>query len=208
MIEREREVRESGCFPRLYFIPGGSPELAEVNAAVRRANGVDEGTPFAAVLRLAAGAAADENAEVRAQTMHKLKQLLWPNQARLQELIVGKRASGEQEEQEVEETSDPLVTTLVELLVRSAGDPDAEVAALAGECLGHIGAVDPGRLQPAEDLAENLVLDPEGNLFLFRHYYSIVSRLIGRLPVRERGGLRGQADLHPRRLLPQVLGFL
>ena len=142
MIDHQSEL--SNHFADLYFIPG-VPELMSVNAAVKKVNKVDGNTPFAEVLKLAARPASYDNADVRAQSLQKLKQLLWPNQGKLQELIVGG------------ERAHAIITKLVNLLVRFTADPDPEVVLLAGECLGHVGAVDPGRLQQAEDLSRNLV---------------------------------------------------
>ena len=68
--------------------------------------------------------------------MYIFLQLIWLNQCRIQGLIM----SGDR--------VDPVVTSLVDSLFSATRDSDGRVVLLAGECLGLIGAVDPGRLDP------------------------------------------------------------
>ena len=83
---------EDGLSPhlhRLAFLPDHD-ELGEVNAVVRRRNGVTGQTEFRHVLRgvVQSGLRNSENSEVKAQAMRKLLQLLRHNQGKLQGLIM------------------------------------------------------------------------------------------------------------------------
>ena len=65
-----------------------------------------------------------------------LLQVLNLNQKNLQGLI------------QLNELVDPVVSDLVFLLVKCARDKDTTVSGLAAKCLGCIGAIDPGTLNP------------------------------------------------------------
>ena len=65
-----------------------------------------------------------------------LLQVLNLNQTTLQGLIL------------LNELVDPVVSNLIFLLVKCARDKDTTVSGLAAKCLGCIGAIDPGTLNP------------------------------------------------------------
>ncbi len=141
IVDREKEMKQH--FRQLCFVPD-LPELHEVNSTIKKANRITENTSFKDILYLTTKSLKNESSEVKLQALRKLKQHLWPNQSKLQELIVGA------------ERADPIVNHIVDLLVSSTLDADPEVAGLAGDCLGHVGAVDPGRLDLVQDLSSNL----------------------------------------------------
>ncbi len=140
-VEKEKGLRAH--FQHLYFVPG-IPELQEINAIIKRINRINEHTPFTDILIFTTKSVTNENSEVKTQALRKLKQLLWPNQGKVQDLIMSS------------EKVDPVINHLVEMLVKSTRDSDPEVVRLAGDCLGHVGAIDPGRLDLVEDFASNL----------------------------------------------------
>ena len=78
---------------------------------------------------------------MRALTLKKVKFLFRSSHEQLQRLVVSS------------DVVDPVIPEIVQALLSSTRDPDASIVTTAGECLGILGAVDPGRLEKNDDLS-------------------------------------------------------
>ena len=85
----------------------------------------------------------NESIEAKALTLTKLLHVLKSNQGKVQGLILAS------------EQADISITRLFNLLLgfsSISSSEDKNIASIAGQCIGSLGAVDPGRLQPICDL--------------------------------------------------------
>lgn len=120
---------------------------------------------LAAALQLSMKAIQHENVDVRIHALTSLRDMMHSNQVRLLEVkikvsaLVSSEASyisvslcvpGPQEWllQQVcaSEAVEPVISNLVSVLLKGCQDSAPEARLLCGECLGELGAVDPGRL--------------------------------------------------------------
>ncbi|XP_022800792.1 serine/threonine-protein kinase ATR-like [Stylophora pistillata] len=132
IVENKAALR--GYFHEIYFLPD-IPELRRVNAVLRTCSGNSmEKMDFRAQLRQSLKGISHESADVQRHALSKLKQLLHDNQATLHGYVLSN------------ETVDPIIPQLISVLMSSCRVTDAEVKILVAECLGELGAVDPGRL--------------------------------------------------------------
>ena len=88
-----------------------------------------------------------EAVEVRHQTLNTLKTLLDVNMGALQGLLLRT------------DQTDSVVSELVQKLMNgmSSREPDEDLRYVSAECLGRIGALDPGRIEIAPDISANSV---------------------------------------------------
>ncbi|XP_013417435.1 serine/threonine-protein kinase ATR-like isoform X2 [Lingula anatina] len=134
-------------FCELSFLPD-IPELVDINAVLKKytegsAKNQDVRTQIARALK----GVSHECLDVRLLALSKLRQTLHSNQTALHELLLGN------------ETVDPVISQLVAVLLDSCRESDSSARNVVGECLGELGAVDPGRLEfktndPKEELAK------------------------------------------------------
>ncbi|KAL3865678.1 hypothetical protein ACJMK2_043042 [Sinanodonta woodiana] len=87
-----------------------------------------------------------ETLDVRLHALSKLKKLLREEREAFFQSVIGN------------ETADPVVSQLISVLLKGCREQDPRVQSLYSECLGELGAVDPGRLEllannPKEEMA-------------------------------------------------------
>ncbi|XP_022100883.1 serine/threonine-protein kinase ATR-like [Acanthaster planci] len=122
-------------FHELYFMPDLA-ELTEVNSVLKEHREDPSSQPdLKTQLRQSIKGVTHESLDVRLHALSKLRDLLRKNQSDLHEYVMGN------------ETIDPTITELVSVLLSGCRDSDGKAQSLFGECLGELGAVDPGRLE-------------------------------------------------------------
>ncbi|RMX47129.1 hypothetical protein pdam_00018677 [Pocillopora damicornis] len=130
----ENKAALQGYFHEIYFLPD-IPELRRVSAVLRTCSGnAAKKMDLRAQLRQSLKGISHESVDVQRHALSKLKQLLHDNQATLHGYVLSN------------ETVDPIIPQLISVLMSSCRVTDAEVKILVAECLGELGAVDPGRL--------------------------------------------------------------
>ncbi|MGH0145669.1 UNVERIFIED_CONTAM: hypothetical protein FKN15_015304 [Acipenser sinensis] len=75
-----------------------------------------------------------ENVDVRIHALTSLKKMMYKNQEKLIKYVLDS------------ETVEPIISQLVTVLLKGSQDANPEARLLCGECLGELGAIDPGRL--------------------------------------------------------------
>ncbi|XP_065918364.1 serine/threonine-protein kinase ATR-like isoform X5 [Dysidea avara] len=108
------------------------PMLVDVNTVLKQSSG--EKNPVK-LLRNVLKGVSHENADVRSNALCTLKKLLTEDKVQLHKLILGN------------ELVDPLVVTVIKMLLSACCDQDLHIRKLLGECLGELGAIDPRRIQ-------------------------------------------------------------
>ncbi|XP_038072304.1 serine/threonine-protein kinase ATR-like [Patiria miniata] len=122
-------------FHELYFMPDLA-ELNEVNSVLKEHREDPSSQPdLKTQLRQSIKGVTHESLDVRLHALSKLRDLLRKNQSSLHEYVMGN------------ETVDPTITELVSVLLSGCRDSDTKAQSLFGECLGELGAIDPGRLE-------------------------------------------------------------
>ncbi|XP_033634079.1 serine/threonine-protein kinase ATR-like [Asterias rubens] len=122
-------------FHELYFMPD-IPELIEVNSVLKEHREDPSSQPdLKTQLRQSMKGVTHESLDVRLHALSKLRDLLHRNQSALHEYAIGN------------ETVDLTVTELISVLLSGCRDSDIKAQSLFGECLGELGAVDPGKLE-------------------------------------------------------------
>ncbi|MGH0146107.1 UNVERIFIED_CONTAM: hypothetical protein FKN15_045088 [Acipenser sinensis] len=89
-----------------------------------------------------------ENVDVRIHALTSLKKMIYKNQEKLIKYVLDS------------ETVEPIISQLVTVLLKGSQDANPEARLLCGECLGELGAIDPGRL----DLS---ITDTQGKSSMF-----------------------------------------
>lgn len=136
---------------------------------------------LAAALQLAMRAVQHENVDVRIHALTSLRDMMHSQQVGssfkcvlVATTAVGKLALGLQEwllrQVCASEAVEPVISSLVSVLLKGCQDSSPEARLLCGECLGELGAVDPGRL----DLSRT---DTNGdrNTFVVSRWTSVTS---------------------------------
>ena len=141
IIEHQTDLKDQFRF--LHFIPEVM-ELVEINSLIRKHCGIDENTKFKEIINVLIIPLKNETAEVKALALKKLRHLFRMNQGRLQGLIV------------TNDLVDPMISRVIESLIQCSQDSDPVIVNFAGQCLGLIGALDPGRLERPDDLSGNM----------------------------------------------------
>ncbi|KFM65500.1 Serine/threonine-protein kinase ATR, partial [Stegodyphus mimosarum] len=132
IIEKRSYLSE--FFHDLYFVPE-TPGLQEINAVLKNYNENPSSiTDFYSLLCHSLRGISHENLEVRLHALEQLKQVLHINQTAIHEHLLGR------------ETVDNLLSNLVATLISGCREPDTRIRTALGECLGELGAIDPGRL--------------------------------------------------------------
>ncbi|XP_060098281.1 serine/threonine-protein kinase ATR [Heteronotia binoei] len=118
----------------IYFLPE-HPILREIQIVLQEyRKETSRSTDLQTALQLSMRAIQHENVDVRIHALTSLKELLYKNQ---ESLIKYATAS---------ETVEPVISQLVTVLLIGCQDVNSQARLLCGECLGELGAVDPGRL--------------------------------------------------------------
>ncbi|XP_058044288.1 serine/threonine-protein kinase ATR isoform X2 [Ahaetulla prasina] len=132
----------------IYFLPD-HPELKEIQIVLQEyRKETSRSTDLQTVLQLSMKAIQHENVDVRIHALTSLKETLYKNQETLIKYSMDS------------ETVEPVVSRLVTVLLIGCQDVNSHVRLLSGECLGELGAIDPGRL----DFSTS---DNQGKGFLF-----------------------------------------
>ncbi|KAF4801806.1 hypothetical protein TURU_031252 [Turdus rufiventris] len=91
-------------------------------------------TDLQTALQLSMRAIQHENVDVRIHALTSLKETLYRNQEELIKYVTDS------------ETVEPVISQLVTVLLIGCQDANSQARLLCGECLGELGAIDPGRL--------------------------------------------------------------
>ncbi|KAK7116236.1 hypothetical protein V1264_001954 [Littorina saxatilis] len=133
VVDNRAELQE--YFHEIYFLPD-LPELADASAVLKQytddpSSQADVRTQVIYCIK----GAKHESLDVRSHALSRLRKLLRENRDSIYDLILGS------------ESTEPVVSELVSLLLRGCQESDSKMQCLYGQCLGELGALDPGRLQ-------------------------------------------------------------
>ncbi|KAM9604545.1 LOW QUALITY PROTEIN: serine/threonine-protein kinase ATR [Trichechus inunguis] len=118
----------------IYFLPD-HPELKTIKAVLQEyRKETSESTDLQTTLQLSMKAIQHENVDVRIHALTSLKETLYKNQEALIKYATDS------------ETVEPVISQLVTVLLKGCQDANSQARLLCGECLGELGAIDPGRL--------------------------------------------------------------
>ncbi|XP_066508582.1 serine/threonine-protein kinase ATR-like [Hoplias malabaricus] len=132
IVENREEVED--YLHEIYFLPD-HPELKNVHKVLQDyRKQTSKSTDLQAALQLSMRAIQHENVDVRIHALNSLKMMMYKNQDTLLKLVLDS------------ETVEPVLSQLVTVLLRGCQDVSPDARLLCGECLGELGAVDPGRL--------------------------------------------------------------
>ncbi|XP_069419530.1 serine/threonine-protein kinase ATR [Ovis canadensis] len=118
----------------IYFLPDHQ-ELKKIKAVLQEyRKETSESTDLQTTLQLSMKAIQHENVDVRIHALTSLKETLYKNQEKLIRYATDS------------ETVEPVISQLVTVLLKGCQDANSQARLLCGECLGELGAIDPGRL--------------------------------------------------------------
>ncbi|XP_052043584.1 serine/threonine-protein kinase ATR isoform X2 [Apodemus sylvaticus] len=118
----------------IYFLPD-HPELERIKAVLQEyRKETSESTDLQTTLQLSMKAIQHENVDVRIHALTSLKETLYKNQEKLIKYATDS------------ETVEPVISQLVTVILKGCQDANSQARLLCGECLGELGAIDPGRL--------------------------------------------------------------
>ncbi|XP_060075850.1 serine/threonine-protein kinase ATR-like, partial [Ylistrum balloti] len=146
IIVDNREVLHDH-FHEIYFLPD-IPELAECNGVLKQyVESPSSQSDLKTSLTNSTKGIAHESVDVRRHALSKLLKLLRDEKDKLYEYVNSN------------ETADPVISNLVSLLLQGCRETDPRAQCLYAECIGELGAIDPGRLElmcnnPKADLAK------------------------------------------------------
>ena len=138
----QNQTNLASSFNMLHFLPE-YPEFTEFNNIIRKVNNINDNTEFKLVLASITDSTNNESVEAKTLTLTKLLHVLKSNQGKVQGLILAS------------DQVDSSITRLINLLLgfsTISSTEDKNTASIAGQCIGSLGAVDPGRLQTICDL--------------------------------------------------------
>nr|XP_046179436.1 serine/threonine-protein kinase ATR [Oncorhynchus gorbuscha] len=132
ILDNREEVRD--YLHEIYFLPD-HPELKDIHTVLQDYKKLTSRTSdLAAGLQLSMRAVQHENLDVRVHALTSLKDMMHSNQEWLLRQVCASEAV------------EPVISSLVSVLLRGCQDSSPTARLLCGECLGELGAVDPGRL--------------------------------------------------------------
>ncbi|KAM4771138.1 serine/threonine-protein kinase ATR [Rhinophrynus dorsalis] len=132
----------------IYFLPD-HPELKQIKKVLQEyRKETNKSTDLQTAMQLSMKAIQHENVDVRMHALTSLKETLYKNQAKLLQYSTDS------------ETVEPVISQLVTVLLIGCQDANPQARLLCGECLGQLGAIDPGRLDFS-------VSDTQGKGFTF-----------------------------------------
>ncbi|XP_029885145.1 serine/threonine-protein kinase ATR isoform X1 [Aquila chrysaetos chrysaetos] len=132
IVENRDAVRD--FLHEIYFLPD-LPELKEIQVVLQEyRKESSKSTDLQTTLQLSMRAIQHENVDVRIHALTSLKETLYRNQEKLIKYVTDS------------ETVEPVISQLVTVLLIGCQDANSQARLLCGECLGELGAIDPGRL--------------------------------------------------------------
>nr|XP_008104413.1 PREDICTED: serine/threonine-protein kinase ATR isoform X1 [Anolis carolinensis] len=133
LIVENRDVVQD-FLHEIYFLPN-HPELKEIQIVLQEyRKETSKSTDLQTALQLSMKAIQHENVDVRIHALTSLKETLYKNQEKLIKYATDS------------ETVEPVISQLVTVLLIGCQDVNSHARLLCGECLGELGAIDPGRL--------------------------------------------------------------
>ncbi|XP_067898685.1 serine/threonine-protein kinase ATR isoform X4 [Heterodontus francisci] len=132
IVENRAEVKD--FLHEIYFLPE-HPDFTEIQKVLQDyRKETSKSTDLQTELQLSMRAVQHENVDVRIHALTSLKDTLYKKQEQLVKLATDS------------ETVEPIISQLVMVLLKGCQDANAQARLLCGECLGELGAIDPGRL--------------------------------------------------------------
>uniref|UniRef100_A0A3B4UCT7 Serine/threonine-protein kinase ATR n=1 Tax=Seriola dumerili TaxID=41447 RepID=A0A3B4UCT7_SERDU len=131
ILDKREEVND--YLHEIYFLPD-HPELKDIHTVLQDYKKVTSSSDLAAALQLSMRAVQHENVDVRIHALTSLRDMMHSNQEWLLRQVCASEAV------------EPVISNLVSVLLNGCQDSSPEARLLCGECLGELGAVDPGRL--------------------------------------------------------------
>ncbi|XP_067335525.1 serine/threonine-protein kinase ATR isoform X2 [Channa argus] len=132
ILDNREEVND--YLHEIYFLPD-HPELKDIHTVLQDYKKLtNSSSDLAAVLQLSMRAVQHENVDVRIHALTSLRDMMHSNQEWLLRQVCASEAV------------EPVISNLVSVLLKGCQDSSPEARLLCGECLGELGAVDPGRL--------------------------------------------------------------
>ncbi|XP_073435201.1 serine/threonine-protein kinase ATR isoform X1 [Dendrobates tinctorius] len=132
IVENRHAVQD--FLHEIYFLPN-HPELKQILTVLQEyRKETTKSTDLQTAMQLSIKAIQHENVDVRVHAFTSLKETLYKNQAKLLQYSTDS------------ETVEPVISQLVTVLLIGCQDASPQARLLCGECLGQLGAIDPGRL--------------------------------------------------------------
>ncbi|XP_076013772.1 serine/threonine-protein kinase ATR [Genypterus blacodes] len=132
IVDNKEEVND--YLHEIYFLPD-HPELKDIHTVLQNYKKLTaSSSDLAAALQLSMRAVQHENVDVRVHALTSLRDMMHSNQEWLLRQVCAS------------ESVEPVISNLVAVLLKGCQDSSPEARLLCGECLGELGAVDPGRL--------------------------------------------------------------
>ncbi|XP_072111125.1 serine/threonine-protein kinase ATR isoform X1 [Mobula birostris] len=132
IVENRTAVKD--FLHEIYFLPE-HPDFTEIQKVLQDyRKETSKSTDLQTELQLSMRAVQHENVDVRIHALTSLKDTLYKKQEQLVKLATDS------------ETVEPIISQLVMVLLKGCQDANAQARLLCGECLGELGAIDPGRL--------------------------------------------------------------
>ncbi|XP_028995716.2 LOW QUALITY PROTEIN: serine/threonine-protein kinase ATR [Betta splendens] len=132
ILDKKEEVKD--YLHEIYFLPD-HPELKDIHTVLQNYKKLTaSSSDLAAALQLSMRAVQHENVDVRIHALTSLRDLMHSNQEWLLRQVCASEAV------------EPVISHVVSVLLKGCQDSSPEARLLCGECLGELGAVDPGRL--------------------------------------------------------------
>uniref|UniRef100_A0A8C3ATP9 Serine/threonine-protein kinase ATR n=1 Tax=Cyclopterus lumpus TaxID=8103 RepID=A0A8C3ATP9_CYCLU len=126
ILDNREEVND--YLHEIYFLPD-HPELKDIHTVLQNYKKLTaSSSDLAAALQLSMRAVQHENVDVRIHALTSLRDMMHSKQFTDIEAV------------------EPVISSLVSVLLKGCQDSSPEARLLCGECLGEMGAVDPGRL--------------------------------------------------------------
>ncbi|CAB1433197.1 unnamed protein product [Pleuronectes platessa] len=132
IMEHREEV--SDYLHEIYFLPD-HPELKDIHSVLQDYKKLTaSSSDLVAALQLSMRAVQHDNVDVRIHALTSLRDMMHSDQECLLRQVCASEAV------------EPVISSLVSVLLKGCQDSSPEARLLCGECLGELGAVDPGRL--------------------------------------------------------------
>ncbi|XP_044230797.1 serine/threonine-protein kinase ATR [Thunnus albacares] len=132
ILDNREEVND--YLHEIYFLPD-HPELKDIHTVLQNYKKLTaSSSDRAAALQLSMRAVQHENVDVRIHALTSLRDMMHSKQEWLLRQVCASEAV------------EPVISNLVSVLLKGCQDSSPEARLLCGECLGELGAVDPGRL--------------------------------------------------------------
>ncbi|XP_012731184.2 serine/threonine-protein kinase ATR [Fundulus heteroclitus] len=138
ILDNREEVND--YLHEIYFLPE-HPELIDIHTVLQNYKKLTaSSSDLASALQLSMRAVQHENVDVRIHALTSLRDMMHSKQEWLLRQVCASEAV------------EPVISSLVSVLLKGCQDSSPEARLLCGECLGELGAVDPGRLDLSHTL--------------------------------------------------------